>query len=389
MGKSDKEFRDRKIYITSDIEGGNALNFKKYPGDIYSFSPRRDPGENYSGQAYYFKLQIENLQKDITHITLTAIAEYDDIWRGWQPSLNPIIWIFSPDRLKIPEQLNQDRVRATSQSMSINLTLQPYEKIIITNMFTPSYSELVQELQELATIYPTFLKLTEIGQSPMGNQIYLLQVNPEQNSENLYKILIGGTPQPNEFGDFGVISILKGFLDQGADYWDDFSKKFSLKCIFFQNPDGMTLGTNMVNASWENPFFSYGEDTERMPKENQIIWNYIKRNPPNLYLEMHSFFQDHKLIQPYLYPFELLTSKQDQKLFLKIAKSLIKYSNGSKEEIHIEQPFFQNTLCYRLMKEYQTLCYQFKLHSGMSIAQNQDVAWEVFEIIYKILKKSR
>ncbi|MHA1453205.1 MAG: hypothetical protein ACTSRD_10115, partial [Promethearchaeota archaeon] len=147
MEKINQEFRDRKIAITSEIEGGNAYDFKKYPGNIYSFTPRRDPGENYSSQAYYFKLQIENLQKDIANITITAIADYDETWKGWQPSLNPTIWIFSPGRLKFPEQITQDKVKATPRSMSINLTLQSYEKIIISNMFTPPYSELVQELK--------------------------------------------------------------------------------------------------------------------------------------------------------------------------------------------------------------------------------------------------
>ena len=94
MENKNREFRDRKIFLTSNFEGGNACNFKKYPGNIYGFNPIRDPGENYSGQAYYFKVLVENLQKEELNITLTAIAEYDELWKGWQSSINPTIWIF-------------------------------------------------------------------------------------------------------------------------------------------------------------------------------------------------------------------------------------------------------------------------------------------------------
>ncbi len=387
MEKFNQEFRDRQIAITSDIEGGNAYDFKKYPGNVYSFTPRRDPGENYSGQVYYFKLQIENLQKDIAHVTVTAIADYDETWKGWQASLNPKIWIFSSNRLKIPEILAQDRVKATPRSMSINLTLQPFEKIIISNMFTPPYSELVQELHDLADSYPTFLKLNEIGQSPLGNQMYSIRVNPQGESDNLFKILVGGTSQPNEFGDYAAISILQGFLDMGADFWDNFTTKFLLEFIFFQNPDGMVQGMNMVNANQENLFFSYFHKNQPMPLENEIIWNHIKTNPPDLYLEMHSFFQDHKTIQPYIYPLELLSEKKNQKFYLKLAKALVKYSNGMKEEIHLNQKYFQDTLCYRLMEKFQTHSFQYKLHSGMSINQKKQTAWDVFYILIKNLKK--
>jgi hypothetical protein len=383
------EFRDRKIFISSDIEGGNALNFKKYPGNIYSFVPRRDPGEGYSGQAYLFKVLVKNLQKDPTNVTITAIADYDEIWKGWQSSLNPVIWMFSPDQLRRAERLSQDRIRATPQSMSINVTLQSYEKIILTNMFTPSYSELVQEIRELTNIYPTFLKLNEIGCSPMGNIIYSIEVNPSDNVGNLNKILIGGSPQPNEFGDFGAISILKEFLEQGAEFWDEFSERFSLEFILFQNPDGMISGTNMVNANGENLFFSYFDGEKTMPEENQLIWNHIKRNPPKLYLEMHSFFQDYKLIQPYLYPIELLPEKKQQKMYLKIANSLIKYSNGNCQKIQKEQLYFRDTLCYQLMKTFHALSYQYKLHSGMSIEENQNTAWKIFLTILRNLKKNR
>jgi hypothetical protein len=385
MESKSREFRDRKIYLTSEIEGGNAYNFKKFPGNIYGFTPKRDPGEGYSGQAYYFKFQIENLCKDPTNVTITAIADYDDTWKGWQSSINPTIWIFSPNRQKNPIQLSPDLVRATTQSMSITISLQSYEKIILSNMFTPSYTGLVQIVEDLASQYPTFLQLKEIGRSPMDNPIYTIKVNPEAESYDIFKILVGGTSQPNEFGDYSSILILQQFLTMGADFWDEFSAKFSLEFLLFQNPDGMKLGTNMVNSKGENPFFSWHSDPKTMPDENQIVWNYIIDNPPNFYLEMHSFFQDRKTIRPYIYPIELLQNKRDQKLYQKVSKTLIKYCNGIQEQIHINQPYFQNTLCYRLMEQYHTLALQFKLHSGMSVSEITQTSWKVFGSIYKSL----
>jgi len=384
--ESVREFRDRKVFLTSKIEGGNANNFKKYPGDIYSFMPQRDSGENYSSQAYYFKFQIENLLNDLTHITVTAIAEYDDTWKGWQYSIHPTLWIFSPNNQKFPERIHSDRVRTTPQSMSINLILQPFEKIIITNMLTPPYSQLLEEIELLASHYPTLLKLTQIGQSPMGNPLYSIKVNPNATHTNQVKILVGGSPQSNEFGDLAVIFILQEFLNKGTDYWDEFNSRFTLECILFQNSDGMVLGTNMVNSKGENTFFSYFADFHLMPEENKVVWEHIQKEPPDIYLEMHSFFQDNKTLRPYIYPMELLPEKDRQKTYQKIAKSLINLCNGMKESIHKNQPYFQDTLCYRLMERYHTLSFQFKLHSGMSISESKKTAWEVFHNIVRLIK---
>lgn len=381
-----REFRDRKIFITSEIEGGNAYDFQKFPGDIYGFTPKRDSGEGYSGQAHYFKFFIENLRKDPTEVTITAIANYDDIWKGWQSSINPTIWIFSLNRQKPPQQLTPDQVKTTTQNMSINLTLQSFERLIITNMFTPPFSDLLEDVEDLASQYPTFLQFTKIGQSPNGNPIHSIKVNSHADAPQLFKILVGGTSQPNEFGDFAALSILQEFLNKGADFWDEFFAKFSLEFLLFQNPDGMMLGTNMVNATGNNLFFSWFKDPTDIPEENQAIWNYIAENQPNLYLEMHSFFQDNKTIRPYIYPMELLKDRRNQKLYQKISKNLIRHCNGMKEEIQLNQPYFQDTLCYRLMEHYQTLAFQFKLHSGMMISQMKLTSWKTFMLCIKALK---
>jgi len=382
-----REFRDRKIFLTSEIEGGNAYDFQKFPGGVYSFTPKRDPGEEYSSQAYYFKFSIENLQKDPTDVTITAIANFDEIWKGWQSSIHPTIWIYSPNHQKQPIRLSSDRVRATPRSMSINLTLRSYETLIISNMLTLSYTKLVNEVENVANEYPTFLKLTEIGRSPLENPIYSIKVNPKIDSSNLFKILIGGTSQPNEFGDYASLLVLQQFLKKGAEFWDDFSTKFSIEFIFFQNPDGMIQGTNMVNSKGENLFFSWDNDRNSSLKENTAIWDYIIIEPPNFYLEMHSFFQDHKTIRPYTFPIELLSEKRDQRLYTKLSKNLIKFSNGMKEEIHIDQPYFKDTLCYQLMEKHQTLCMQYKLHSRNSISHTTQTVWKVFSEILKTLKR--
>ena len=174
----------------------------------------------------------------IANVTITAIADYDETWKGWQPSLNPTIWVFSPDRLKIPEQIAQDRVKATPRSMSINLTLQSYEKIIISNMFTPPYSELVQELKDLAGAYPTFLKLTEIGLSPMGNSNIF---NSGQSSGTkliiyLKSLLEGHHNQMNLetmpllpfFKDFWIWGQISGMILPLNSHWNLFSFKIQM-----------------------------------------------------------------------------------------------------------------------------------------------------------------
>ena len=83
----------------------------------------------------------------------------------------------------------------------------------------------------------------------------------------------------------------------------------------------MVLGTNMVNANWENLFFSYFHENQSMPKENEIIWNHLKENPPNIFLEMHSFFQDNKTIRPYILSFRAPIREEESKILFKISKS--------------------------------------------------------------------
>ena len=94
-----------------------------------------------------------------------------------------------------------------------------------------------------------------------------------------------------------------------------------------------------------------------------------------------------KTIRPYIYPIDLLNEKKTQKTYRILSKNLIKFGNGIKEEISKNQPYFQDTLCYRLMEKFGTLCFQYKLHSGMNIHQITQTAWEVFSLLIKTLKR--
>ncbi|MHA1727890.1 MAG: M14 family zinc carboxypeptidase [Promethearchaeota archaeon] len=385
-------FSDREIVLSSEFEGGNAINFKSYGDNIFSFSPRRDPGKKYSGQAYYFKFSAENKlirQEQIKKITVTAIADYDDIWKGWTPLLKTKLWKCSGNKR---EHLDSNSFKITPKTLGINLKLAPQEKIFISNMLTLPYSEMLNILEDLQVIYPTFIKLIEIGRSPMDNAIYSLKINPNEDhwrDNSKPKIIVSGTAQSNEFGDYAAIMLLRRFLDQGAKYWDEFHEYFRLEFLFFQNPDGIVLGKNMVNSKGENIFFSFQKDFEIMPEENRIIWKFMERERPDLYLEYHSFFQDLKTIRPYLYPHELFRTKKREKIYKKMSMELKSYCNGAKEQIVMKQRYFSETLAYRLQEEFETLAFQFKLHSCMDLKHNDEVTWRVFSKLIKKLRKIR
>lgn len=380
----------REIVLTSEFEGGNGIDFKEYGDNIFSFMPIRDPGEKYSGQAYYFKFAVENklIRSDaIKHITVTAIADYDDLWKGWAPGLNINLWKYSGSSLV---HLDPKNVKTTPKTMGINLILQPKEKIFISNMLSIPYSEMVNILEDIQLMYPTFLKLVEVGRSPMDKIIYSIRVNPDENhwkDTTKSKIIISGTPQSNEFGDYSTILLLQKFLKMGAEYWDSLLI-FRIEFIFFQNPDGIVLGKNMVNSRGENIFFGFKDSKEKISVENTIVWDYLEKDPPTLYLEWHNFFQDRKTIRPYLYPIELFNSRKNlQKIYKKMATTLKSYCNGAKEQIKIDQQYFSDTLAYQLQKKFNTLSFQFKTHNSMEIKDIEAVIWDVFNKLIKILSR--
>lgn len=381
-----------EIVLTSEFEGGNGIEFKEYGDNIFSFMPERDPGEKYSGQAYYFKFAVENklVRTDaVKNITVTAIADYDDLWKGWGYCLNIKLWKYSGSSITHMQLKN---VKTTPKTMGINLSLQPREKIYISNMLSIPYTEMVNILEDIQLRYPTFLKLLEIGRSPMDNIIYSLRVNPDENhwkDTSKSKIIVSGTPQSNEYGDYATILLLQKFLEMGAEYWDSLLD-FRIEFIFFQNPDGIVLGKNMVNSKGENIFFGFKDSIENISVENALVWEYLEKDPPVLYLEWHSFFQDLKTIRPYLYPIELFNSRKNlQKIYKKMAATLKSYCNGAKEQIKINQTYFSDTLAYRLQEKFNTLSFQFKLHSGMEIKDIEAMIWKIFSKLVKILNRNK
>ena len=109
-----------------------------------------------------------------------------------------------------------------------------------------------------------------------------------------------------------------------------------------------------------------------------------------MYLEWHSFFQDLKTIRPYLYPIELLNSSKNlQKIYKKMAGTLKSYCNGAKEQIKLNQLYFSDTLAYRLQEKFNTLSFQFKLHSGMRIKDIEGIIWKVFNKLVKNMNQNK
>lgn len=371
------------LLLSSEFETGNGIDFTKYDEDIYGFTPIRDPGELYSGQAYYFKFSIKNRLRraeDIKNVTVTAIADYDEIWKGWSSCLNIKLWKYSNNGQI--SHLDDRRVKATPKSIGINLSLRPQEKVVISNMLTFTYTELESIINDIHFAYPSFTKVTKIGESAAGNGIYSVKIKPDElhwASTEKEKILVSGTPQSSEIGDFAAVTCLRRFLDAGPEYWDEFHKNYKLEFILFQNPDGIIEGRNMVNSEGENIFFSYKKGNKNTPKENQIVWSYIENDPPDLYLEYHSFFQDKKTIRPYIYPKALIKDAVKKKIFKKVTKKLISFCNGAKQKIKIDQKWFKNTLAYRLQEDFETIAIQFKTHNGMEFDDIKDLVWEIFE----------
>ncbi|MHA1339969.1 MAG: M14 family zinc carboxypeptidase [Promethearchaeota archaeon] len=391
--KSSKTLILPDIILTSDFETGNGRDFKEYDKDIYGFYPEKDPGTLYSGQAYYFKFKVENRlirKQDVKKITVTAIADYDNVWKGWEDALQTKLWKYSMDGSIT--HLNPKFVKPTRFSIGINLVLKPKEKFYISNMLTIPYTEMEKIVLDISEIYPTETKLERVGKSPMGNFIYSLKIHPKEedwNFPNKIKLLISGSAQSNEFGDYAAINLLRRYLKQGPSYWNEFKKHFNLQFLFFQNPDGIIEGKNMVNARGENIFFGYDIENEDIPQECEFIWEYLREKPPDFYLEYHSFFQYRKTIRPYIYPNELFKSAEYRKIYKKISKELIALSNGAKEIIKLGQKWFSSTLAYQLQKNYNTLSFQYKLHSCMTQEANWEIAWKVFEKSTKILKKNK
>jgi len=378
-----------EIILTSEFETGNGRDFKEYDKDIFGFYPEKDSTDLYSSPAYYFKFKIENRllkKQDTKKITITAIA--DDDKRGWEQFIGTKIWKYNLNGSI--EQLNPKNTKPTLYSIGINLELKPKEKFFVSNMITIPYSEMKEKILDLCTIYPSNIKIEEIGKSPMGNSIYSLKLHPHENIWNessKIKILISGSPQPSEFGDFAALNLLKMYLNKGEGFWNELKEYFKFQFIFFQNPDGIVYGKNMTNSKGENIFFSYNLEQNNLPQECEFVWEFIKKEPPDLYLEIHSYSQFKKTIRPYIYPYELLKSDVRKRIYKKLSKELVSFSNGAVEKIKLNEKWFSNTLAYQLQKNFDTLSFQYKLHSNLRLEENWKIIWNVFEKVIKNLRK--
>ena len=72
-----------------------------------------------------------------------------------------------------------------------------------------------------------------------------------------------------------------------------------------------------------------------------------------------------------------------------MAATLKSYCNGAKEQINLDQAYFSDTLAYRLQEKFNTLSFQFKLHSGMEIKDIEAMIWKIFNKLVKILNRNK
>ena len=83
----------------------------------------------------------------------------------------------------------------------------------------------------------------------------------------------------------------------------------------------------------------------------------------------------------------VIKSPDRKKIYKNLSKQLIAFCNGAKQNIKPNQKWFRDTLAYKLQESFDTMSLQFKLHSCMTVKENEDLAWDIFERSIKIIRK--
>ena len=193
------------------------------------------------------------------------------------------------------------------------------------------YLDMTLELQDLADNYPNVMKMTSIGQSILGRQLWNVQITNFEdtlNLENRSKIYIDGGHHGNEYCSSETAFLLIKYLVENYNNDNYITSILNSANIFITpliNPDGIDHDTRFnsrgVDLNRNYPYAwtqanTHGSGPASEPEVANNI-KFMEKHDFDLYLTLHTGII--YLIYPWGYSYEI---PPDMALFLKVEKDI-------------------------------------------------------------------
>jgi len=379
-------FEDDMVKLTTAFECGNGVDLHRIGHNYYSFNAVPEAGTDhpFAGKSCYFCLgmlnktespldllvDVRRFTHDIEH-TRHIILRTSDIW-----TRVPQEWI---------------TLATDEKTVRFCLVLPPRNSmnssgVFASNCFWHSYTTMTKWLQKIVRENPSRIRLRSLGKTHQGRDVLCVTVTDQRSSsDRKRRFLVCSTLQPSEIGGWASRAIIE-FLLSDSKVARDILDRWIIDIVPQPNPDGVVLGTGMVNSLGSNPMFEFRKaaDGESCSKEARMLWRLAEETKPLLYLELHSYYQDNRASYgPYIFPSELYEDEERARLGKKVDSALISISPGEILHVPVGTNNFGQCLPYLIREHFNTISYFYKLHSREGLADNLNQAVRVFQTMLR------
>jgi hypothetical protein len=382
-------FSNNDTEITSDFECGNGEKIRQTGDNHFAFETHRDwgKGDPLNMQNWYFCVRVLNrsgrqrsLHFDVRIPSHKSHSEaYVRAKRGNSWEHLPVEVLSAADGSCI-DCSRDDWV------FRITLPLAADETVYLSNGFWFPPSEMTAWLGVTAERHSDICTLDQIGRTNQGRPISVLTIPDSGNTEKKKHILVAASPQGSEIGAWVCRRLIEVLLGKDP-FAVNIRKTLSVDIIPQTNPDGEALGSVMVNSSGQNPLFEFKQIAHggTGSAEAESLWNRVKNNPPDAYLEYHSYYQENRpSFRPYLFSPDLHHDKSLRAIAEEVSKRLLEISTGPPMIVEKNDERFSNSFPYQLIEKFDTIAHFYKLHQRESLEDNLDQAVRVFRTVAEV-----
>ena len=222
-----------------------------------------------------------------------------------------------------------------------------------------------------------------LGESIQGRPIVAYYDLIAARDQTRPTVLITSGLHPVEADTIGTEAILEWLIEDGR--WA--LGRFNIVLVPVANPDSFVETRNGCNAAGVNFFWDFRADDPKLCPEAFHLWRFIKRMPPVVYIDFHSYSVQgsRKLPGPYRKPELLHWDRATRELASDMFQSLNEIPGTRPQSL-----FAPSTLAYRITREMNTITIaKYHLHQDQGKAQMKRMSVNVVERLLNILKESR
>ncbi len=382
-------FSNSDTEITSDFECGNGENIRQTGDNHFSFETHRDWGKDdpLNMQNWYFCVKVSNRSdRRRTLYFDVRITDHKSHSEAYIRAKRGNSWERLPAEVLSAADGSGFDYSRDDWVFRITLPLAADEIVYLSNGFWFPPSDMTAWLYKTAERRPDICALDEIGRTNQGRPISVLTISESSNAEK--NMLVAASPQGSEIGAWACRRLIEVLL--GKDPFAlNIRKTLSVDIIPQTNPDGEALGTVMVNSLGQNPLFEFKQIANggAGSAEAESLWNRAKDNPPDVYLEYHSYYQENRpSFRPYLFSPDLHHSNSRRVIAKEVSARLLEISTGPPMIVEKNDERFSNSFPYQLIEQFDTIAHFYKLHQRESLENNLDQAVRVFKTVVEVAK---